>query len=102
MRRLHAAHRRTAIEAQEESEAAAGGGAVHFPLSSTHRHNCLGEVTLVSADRQSMSRAHDQRAIPVMMCAKFDTRTSATNAPSMNTSMKFQGRTRVSTRSTAF
>ncbi len=91
VRDVHAAHRRTAIETYEQSKTPAGDGAAHSRPRSIHRHTCSGDVTLVSADRQTMSKAHDPREIPGTMCANFERRTTATSAPSMNTSMKLQG-----------
>src|ERR1700751_1646587 len=86
-------HGRPAFQTQDQSEAAAGNERAHARLRSIQCHICSGEVLLVSADRQNMSNRHDQREIPVTMCAKFDRRTSAASAPSRNTSMKLQGRT---------
>src|SRR5450631_2189998 len=102
MRCLQLAQRHPAIHAYEQPKAAAGGGTVHLRLRSAHCHNCSGEVMLVRADRQSMSMPHDQRETPGTMCAKFASRTSAARAPSMKTSMKLQGRNRVSRRNAAF
>src|SRR5665213_2300055 len=87
-----------AFQTYEQPQAAAGHGRTHGRLRSTHAQNCSGEVTLVSADRLSISRTQDHNAIPGSIRANAERRTIATRAPSMNTSTKVQGRACVSRR----